>query len=124
MAASGTDVTVLIFGTALFIWGSVLRASRGAAWLEPIRWFGRHSYEVYLSHDFAIIAVFTLAAAVHRGPTIAWIGAVLASSAALGFLLARFFSEPLNRALRGGPVTAASSPAGLREEEPPVAKAG
>lgn len=103
MAASGTDVTVLIFGTALFIWGSVLRGSGSTAWLEPIRWFGRHSYEVYLSHDFAIIAVFTLAADVHRGPIVAWIGAALALSAALGFICARFFSEPLNRALRNRP---------------------
>jgi peptidoglycan/LPS O-acetylase OafA/YrhL len=108
MGASGTDVTVLIFGTASFIWGSVLRGAGGAAWLEPIRWFGRRSYEVYLSHDFAVIAVFTVAADVHRGPVIAWIGAALASSAVLGFVLARFFSEPVNRALRGGGLPAGS----------------
>lgn len=64
LATSGTDVTVLIAGTALFIWGSVLRGSGGAAWLEPIRWFGRHSYEVYLSHELAVIAVFTVFAAI------------------------------------------------------------
>jgi len=102
LATSGTDVTVLIVGTALFIWGSVLRASGSAAWLEPIRWFGRHSYEVYLSHEFAVIAVFTVFAEIRRGPIIVWMLAVLALSALLGFLLARFFSEPMNRALRGG----------------------
>jgi peptidoglycan/LPS O-acetylase OafA/YrhL len=110
LGTSGTDVTVLIFGTALSIWGSVLRGSSGAAWLEPIRWFGRHSYEVYLSHEFAVIAVFTVFAAIHRGPIIAWMLAVLALSAVLGFLLARFFSEPMNRALRGGSRQAGLSP--------------
>ncbi|MGH8318881.1 MAG: acyltransferase family protein [Steroidobacteraceae bacterium] len=109
MATSGTDVTVLIFGTASFIWGSVLRGSRGAAWLEPVRWFGRHSYEVYLSHEFAVIAVLT---ALHRSPIIVSIGAVLALSALLGWIFARFFSEPLNRALRGGPRPATSPLAG------------
>lgn len=125
LATSGTDVTVLIVGTALLIWGSVLRGSGGAAWLEPIRWFGRHSYEVYLSHEFAVIAVLTVFAAIHRGPIIAWMLAVLALSAVLGFLLARLFSEPMNRALRGGARQAGLSPAVVREggPSPSVAKA-
>jgi peptidoglycan/LPS O-acetylase OafA/YrhL len=106
MAASGTDVTVLIFGTALVIWGSVLRGSGSAAWLEPIRWFGRHSYEVYLSHEFAVIAVFTVFVKIHRGPITMWIAATVAASAFGGFLFARFYSEPLNRMLRGGARTA------------------
>lgn len=120
LAASGTDVTVLIVGTALFIWGSVLRGSGRAAWLEPVRWFGRHSYEVYLSHEFAVIAVLTVFAKIHRGPTSAWIVAVLASSAVLGLILARFFSEPMNRALRGS-LPAGSPPGEFRGGEPPVA---
>lgn len=120
LAASGTDVTVLILGTALFIWGSVLQASSSPKWLEPIRWFGRHSYEVYLSHEFAVIAVFRALGVIHRGPIIAWIVAVIALSAALGFVFARFLSEPMNRALRGGPLPA-MSPGELRRGEPTVA---
>ncbi len=121
LAASGTDVTVLILGTALFIWGSVLRGSASAAWLEPVRWFGRHSYEVYLSHEFAVIAVLTVLAKIHRGPTSAWIVAVLALSAALGFIFARFFSEPINRALRGNTLPAGLPTGKFRRGEPPVA---
>lgn len=93
-------------------------ARRNPAWLEPIRWFGRHSYEVYLSHEFAVIAVFTVFASIHRGPIIAWMLAVLGLSAVLGFLLARFFSEPMNRALRGGAQQAGLSLAVVREGEP------
>lgn len=120
LAASGTDVTVLIFGTALFIWGSVLQGSSSLRWLEPIRWFGRHSYEVYLSHEFAVIAVLTALAAIHRGPIIAWIVVVISLSAALGFVFTRFLSEPMNRALRGDSLPAKASPAEL----PPVAFKG
>lgn len=118
LAASGTDVTVLIIGTALFIWGSVLRGSGSAAWLEPIRWFGRHSYEVYLSHEFAVIGVLTAFVKIHRGPPIASIAAVLALSAVLGFMFARFFSEPMNRALRDNSLLAGSPPGGFRGGEP------
>jgi peptidoglycan/LPS O-acetylase OafA/YrhL len=121
LAASGTDVTVLIFGTALFIWGTVLRGSGRAAWLEPIRWFGRHSYEIYLSHEFAVIAVLTALAKIHRGPIVAWIVAVLALTAGLGLVFARFFSEPMNRALRGDHRPTGAPSAESRAAAPPVA---
>jgi peptidoglycan/LPS O-acetylase OafA/YrhL len=104
MGRTGTDVTVLIFGTALFLWGSVLRDRTGSRWMAPIRWFGRHSYEVYLSHEFAVIAGMLLCFKVHRGPIALWIGGVAALSALLGYGLAKWFSEPMNRRLRGAPL--------------------
>ncbi len=55
-------------------------------------------------------------------PIIAWIGAVLASSAALGWLFARFFSEPLNRALRGSPLPPGPPVAEAHAKERPVAR--
>ena len=119
LAETGTDVTVLILGTALFIWGSVLRGSGSAAWLEPIRWFGRCSYEVYLTHEFAVIAVLTV---FRRGPAIVWISAVLGLSAVLGWIFARFFSEPMNRRLRGGALLAGSPLPAHRGREPAVAR--
>ena len=105
LAHGGTDVTLLIVGTALVIWGSVLRGAGGTAWLGPLRWFGRHSYEIYLTHEFFVIAFLTV---LPRGPVLVWIVAVLAASSGTGALLAKLFSDPMNRALRGGtaPVSA------------------
>ncbi len=104
MAWTGTDVTLLIFGTALFLWGSVMRGKTGSIWTAPVRWFGRHSYEVYLSHEFAVIAVLLLCFRMHRGPIALWIGGVVGLSALLGYALAKYFSEPMNRRLRGAPL--------------------
>ena len=69
------------------------------AWL---RWFGRHSYEVYLTHMFVVLGAVEIFLAL--GSSTAWIPAwylaVLATSGLLGALLARWYSEPLNRKLR------------------------
>lgn len=104
MAHTGTDVTVLMLGTALFLWGSVIRDKTGSMFTAPVRWLGRHSYEVYLSHEFAVIGVLLLCFRIHRGPIALWIGAILGCSALLGYALAKWFSEPLNRRLRGAPM--------------------
>jgi len=104
LGRTGTDVTLLGLGTCLVMLGSVLRQSRGSHWTTPLRWLGRLSYEVYLTHEFIVLGTFSLFLRVHRGPITLWIGAVVILSGLLGFLIARFVSEPLNRALRGAPV--------------------
>jgi peptidoglycan/LPS O-acetylase OafA/YrhL len=85
----------------------VLRAKAGSRWTSPIRWFGRHSYEVYLSHEFIALGGVALYFRWHIdqlshaswGMAI-WTVAILLLSAPLGAALARFFSEPMNRRLR------------------------
>ena len=57
---SGTDDTALGVGTCLVMLGSVLRGRAGRAWTAPIRWFGRHSYEIYLTHEFVVVWVTQL----------------------------------------------------------------
>ncbi|HEY0264210.1 MAG TPA: acyltransferase [Granulicella sp.] len=106
LGRSGTDVTILGLGVCLIMLGSVLRRKRGSRWTAPLRWLGRYSYEIYLSHVFVVIAVISLFLTVRRGPLIAWVMASVLLSAALGCLLSRFFSEPANRLLRGAPVPA------------------
>lgn len=101
LGRSGTDDTVLSLGTCLVILASVLRGRAGRAWTAPIRWFGRHSYEVYLTHEFVVVWVTELYVKVHRGSPLAWIAAEVVLAAMLGALVARWFSEPLNRRLRG-----------------------
>ncbi len=101
LGRSGTDDTMLGLGTCLVMLGSVLRGRAGHGWTAPVRWFGRHSYEVYLTHEFAVVWLTQLYVKVHRGSPLAWIAAEVAVAAVLGALVARGFSEPMNRWLRG-----------------------
>jgi peptidoglycan/LPS O-acetylase OafA/YrhL len=104
LGRSGTDITVLIAGVCLVMFGSVLRPARGRLWTAPIRWLGQHSYEIYLTHEFVVIGVSMLLLKLRRGPMALWVCLVLAGAALLGYLVARFLSEPANRALRGAPL--------------------
>ena len=72
----------------------------GAFSSTVLRWFGRHSYEVYLTHEFLVVPACALFIRLRRGPVALWVIAIVLCSAALGGLVARFFSEPLNRRLR------------------------
>jgi peptidoglycan/LPS O-acetylase OafA/YrhL len=112
LGRSGTDDTALALATCMVILGSVLRGRTGSSWTAPIRWFGRHSYEVYLTHEFVVVWVTMLFVRVHRGggywgSALVWIPAEVALAAPLGWAVARWFSEPMNRWLRG-----AAAPAG------------
>jgi len=74
--------------------------SRVFAWLRS---FGRLSYEVYLTHMFVVWLVvdrFTAAGADLRTGWVCY-PPVLAGAWALGWLVARFVSTPLERALLG-----------------------
>lgn len=101
LGKSGTDDTVLALGTCLVMLASVLRGRTGRAWAEPIRWFGRHSYEIYLTHEFVVVWMTLLYVKVRWGSPLVWIAAEVALAAPLGALVARWFSEPMNRLLRG-----------------------
>lgn len=67
-----------------------------------LRWFGRNSYEVYLTHMFAIWPMvglfFYFRQSIHLAPF--WFVAILALAGGLGYLVAHFYSEPLNGRLR------------------------
>jgi len=108
LGRSGTDDTALALATCMVILGSVLRGLPGRAWTAPIRWFGRHSYEVYLTHEFVVVWVTMLYVRVHKaggnwGSPLVWIPAEVMLAAPLGWAVAKWFSEPMNRWLRGAP---------------------
>ncbi len=122
---AGLDVTILEIGSALLLIAvqqnseshteskpisnqsvlglSVRRISealyRSTAFL---RWFGCNSYEVYLTHMFAIWPMvglfFYFRQSIHLAPF--WFVAILALAGGLGYLVAHFYSEPLNNRLR------------------------
>ncbi len=103
---TGLDVTILGLGICLVMLSSVLRGSKGHRWTAPMRWLGRYSYEVYLTHEFFVMGVMGLFLQVRRGPVGLWVVATVLLAAILGALLSRFVSEPLNKRLRGAPVPA------------------
>ena len=102
LARHDLDDTVLPFGVCLVMVASVLRGARGGGWLAaPARWFGRHSYEVYLTHEFLVILGVEAYLRWHVGRPSVWTLAITLSTAPLGWVVARWFSEPMNRLLRG-----------------------
>lgn len=100
----GLHITVLEFSVALMLlaFGAGL-GNRAAAfaggWLRRI---GHHSYETYLFHMIVVLGLMNLLVRTrvtsHALP--AWFAAMLLLSLGLGELIARRYSEPLNRRLR------------------------
>lgn len=118
---AGLDVTILEIGSALLLIAlqqkaeshPILNKGRTVFGLNSVsetlnrstaflRWFGRNSYEVYLTHMFAVWPMvglfFYLRQSIHLAPL--WFLATLALAGGLGYLVARFYSEPLNHRLR------------------------
>jgi peptidoglycan/LPS O-acetylase OafA/YrhL len=100
----GLDVSILELGVAMMliamsqgIGHEVLTG--GTGWLRSV---GRSSYEIYLTHMLVILGLMPriVAAKPETPAIIAWYVVLLISSVALGYLVHRVYSEPLNRALR------------------------
>lgn len=81
-----------------------LQSAAHALWRSAgfLRWFGRNSYEVYLTHMFVIwpmvIAFQHFQWSINLAPLLFLVTATVAGI--LGYVVARFYSEPLNRRLR------------------------
>src|SRR5580704_5896829 len=99
---SGLDMTVIALGTCLVIIAAAQTRWKGPRLLAPLIRIGQRSYEVYLTHMFVIFAFFAIF--VHYG-NLVWsvpllfVSTVIAT-AVVGDLVARYFSEPVNRTLR------------------------
>lgn len=106
LGRSGTDDALLALSVCMVMAAMTLRRKRGSLWSAPLRWFGRHSYELYLSHEFIVIAGVALFARLFphgalRGVVAAFVVAMLFATVPLAWVLARWFTEPANRWLRG-----------------------
>jgi peptidoglycan/LPS O-acetylase OafA/YrhL len=98
--------SLVAFCTALYLAGSVRddRASFATGrWTALVRWFGRHSYELYLFH-IVVLALARNAWDRNELPAAAWLPWMLlyvGLSALVAMVIARGLSEPANRAIRG-----------------------
>lgn len=102
LAAIGLDMTLLSIGTCLILAAAAQSQWRSPAALLPLVKLGQRSYEIYLTHMFVIFALFRTF--VDAGKPIHWVpilylGSILIA-ALLGEVVARFYSEPMNRRLR------------------------
>ena len=115
LGRTGLNMTVLGIGTALFIIATTETHWRSPGFLSPLLRIGQYSYEVYLTHMFVVWAFFALF--LKAGSSIGLVPVLILSTilvaGALGFLISRFFSEPLNRKIRNhfhdGPTTLGSA---------------
>jgi peptidoglycan/LPS O-acetylase OafA/YrhL len=104
LARYGLNVTALEIAMALMLvplgMGVGNRAmSAGTGWLRAV---GRWSYEIYLFHMLVILGLMIWFKQHERSgfAIVATYAAMLLASVLLGWLVSRFFSEPLNQRLR------------------------
>jgi len=105
-AFADSTLLVLTFSIACLLVGLHWRERMGASRPLPgfgwLRSFGRLSYEIYLTHMFVVFAAVRLwksaGGVMHTGW--AWYIPVVPSCWLLGALVARYFSNPADRALR------------------------
>jgi peptidoglycan/LPS O-acetylase OafA/YrhL len=109
LGRSGLDMTILAAGTCMVIAAAAETQWKSPSFLQPLLGLGQRSYEVYLTHMFVVFAFFEifLAAGKPSRAVPALFLAVILAAGFLGALVARFWSEPMNRSLRAGWKTSA-----------------
>lgn len=102
LGRSGLEMTVLAVGTCMVIAAAAQTQWRSPRILSPLLNLGRRSYEVYLLHMFVVFTLFN--AFVKMGKPLSAVPvmfiAVTVIAGVFGDLVARFYSEPMNRLLR------------------------
>jgi peptidoglycan/LPS O-acetylase OafA/YrhL len=102
LGRNGLSMSILAAGTCMLI--SVAAQTQGKAprILTPLLKLGQRSYEIYLTHVFIVLGLFRLFLA--AGKPMRYVPAlflaVILIAALLGELVARSYSEPINRWLR------------------------
>ena len=102
LSRGGLDMTVLAIGSCMVIAAAAQTQWSSPRVLAPLIKLGQRSYEVYLTHMFVVFglfAFFNVAGRPLSAIPVLFI-AVIVASGLLGELVARFYSEPMNRLLR------------------------
>ena len=102
MGRNGTNMSVLAVGVALVVATATQSCWPAPRLLSPLLILGQRSYEIYLTHMFVVMALF--ACFLHLGANVRavpWLFlSALVSAGTLGWLVARIYTEPINRWLR------------------------
>ncbi len=99
------QVTLLEMGTAFVLISLYQRYTRGINQIPKLTrffcWYGRHSYEIYLTHMIILIPLTATFFVQHISTLFLpfWYLALLFVCGITGDLVARYYSEPLNKAL-------------------------
>jgi len=102
LGRKGLTMSILATGVCMVI--AVLAQSqwRAPVLLRPLVTMGQRSYEIYLTHMFAVLGVFSLfvmAGSTKKSVPILFVS-IIVVAALLGELVARIYSERMNRWLR------------------------
>lgn len=98
----GLEETILAIGTCLVMVAASQSGWRAPRIFRPLLALGRNSYEVYLTHMFVVLGLFALFLKLGKPMSLVpvfFIGTIILA-AMIGNVVARSFSEPMNRRLR------------------------
>ena len=102
LGRNGLNFSILALGACLVIAATTTTAWRAPQLLTPLLALGRRSYEIYLTHMFAVLTLFALF--VHLGKPLAAVPllflAAIVLAGLLGWAVSALYSEPMNRAIR------------------------
>jgi len=99
---TGLDMTVVAVGTCLVIAAVAQSEWKAPRIIGPLLRLGERSYEVYLTHMFVVFGAFGLFVKAGKpmwAVPVLFVGVIVAAGL-LGEVVARFYSEPLNRLIR------------------------
>ena len=102
LGRNGLSMTVLAMGTALVVAAAASSRWQAPMVLRPVLVLGQRSYEIYLTHIVAVLALFAIferAGRPLRGVPVLF-AAVIVAGALLGWAVAVLFAEPMNLAIR------------------------
>ncbi len=100
---SGVQMTVIAAGACLIMIAASATQWQSPGILRPLLGIGQRSYEVYLTHMFMVFVFFDLFVASGKpiGVVPELFLTVVVIAGLLGSAVARYYSEPMNRYLRG-----------------------
>lgn len=102
LGRNGLNMTILALGTCMVIAVAAETQWRSPRVFSPLIKLGQRSYEVYLTHMFVVFALFGLFVVIGkpmRSVPVLFITVILIAGL-FGDVVARFFSDPMNRRLR------------------------